>query len=98
MSQPSTSRRCSRFRFGDEAAYCVLSQRPSRYPYGAVVPIGETDPETVLRQQVNAQLDRECPVDPMREFLIDQARPGWYARKQEIEAELREQYGGTSSP
>lgn len=66
--------------------------------YGTVVPIGETDPETVLRQQVNAQLDRECPVDPMSELLIDQTRPGWHARKQAIEAELREQYGGASSP
>jgi hypothetical protein len=61
--------------------------------YGTVALIGETDPETVLRQQVTAQVDRECPVDVMHEFLIDQTRPGWYARKQEIEAELRERYG-----
>jgi hypothetical protein len=33
MSQPSTSRRCSRFRFDEGESYCVSSQRPSRYPF-----------------------------------------------------------------
>jgi integrase/recombinase XerD len=32
MSQPSTSRRCSRFRFDEGESYCVSSQLPSRYP------------------------------------------------------------------
>ncbi|HEY5869382.1 MAG TPA: hypothetical protein VI542_28110 [Candidatus Tectomicrobia bacterium] len=60
--------------------------------YGAVAPADETDPDAVLRQYVQARLDREIPGDVMSEFLIDQTRPGWSRRKQALEAELAARY------
>jgi hypothetical protein len=65
--------------------------------YGTVAPIGETDPETMLRQQVEAQLERDCPTDVTHDLLIDQARPGWHARKRALEAELWGRYGANPS-
>jgi hypothetical protein len=62
--------------------------------YGVVAPVGETDPEAVMRQQVTAQLEQECPAKGAYEdFLIDQARPGYAAHKTALEADLRARYG-----
>ena len=66
--------------------------------YGVVAPTGETDPHALLRQQVEARLEEECPTGVMHEFLIDQARPGWHQRKQAIEAELWGWYGAAPPP
>jgi hypothetical protein len=62
--------------------------------HGVVQPIGETDPEKIMHQQMTARLDQECPKGGiMEEFFIDQQRPGWHKRKCEIEAELWDEYG-----
>jgi hypothetical protein len=62
--------------------------------YGVVAPIGETNAEKILHEQITARLDQECPKGGiMEEFLIDQQRPGWHKRKCEIEAELWAEYG-----
>src|SRR5919108_1834654 len=61
--------------------------------------VGEQDPEQIIKQQAEAQVRREgIPEDTNRELLVDlSTNPAYKRRLQEIEADLRAEYGEESS-
>jgi hypothetical protein len=66
---------------------------------GVVNAVGEMDAEQLIKQQAEARVRREgIPEDANRELLVDlHTNPAYRRRLQEIEAELRAEYGEESS-
>ena len=66
---------------------------------GVVNAVGEMDAEQIIKQQAEAQVRREgIPEDATRELLVGlSTNPVYQRRLQEIEAELRAEYGEKSS-
>lgn len=78
---------------GDLKASIALLKAVDLYGDGAMHPIRELDPETLIRQQAEAQVDREgVPRNALLAMTEHLDTAAWRQRLGEVEAELRRTY------
>jgi hypothetical protein len=80
---------------GDLKVSIELLKAVGMYGDGTMNAIGEQDPEKLIRQQAEAQVDREgVPRNALLAMAENLDNVAWRHRLAEVEAEIRQQYLG----
>jgi hypothetical protein len=80
---------------GDLKASIEVLKAVGMYGDGTMNAIGEQDPEKLIRQQAEAQVDREgVPRNALLAMAENLDNVAWRHRLAEVEAEIRQQYLG----
>jgi hypothetical protein len=84
---------------GDLKASLALLKAADLCGHGTVHPIGERDPETLIRQQAEAQVAREgMPRNTLLAMAEHRDTAAWRQQLGELEAELRRTYAEAEPP